>query len=328
MTTRTLWTGASVPALGLGCWAIGGPFFAGDQPLGWGEIDDNVSIRAIHAAYDAGIRLFDTSDAYGTGHSETILGRALRGRPDAVIATKFGNTYDSASRMLTGVNLSREYIRWAVEASLARMGCEQIGLYQLHVDDPGDMAESVADTLEDLCAEGKIGAFGWSTDQRTQAARWVGRSEYVAVQYALNLFQPAVEMTDLCKAEGLLSLNRSPLAMGLLTAKFDGSIEVRGADVRAAPPAWLPYFANGRPRADFADRLDAVRDLLTIDGRSLAQGALGWIWARSDTTIPIPGFRTPKQVTENLGALSYGPLPPTVMAEIDALLSVKGPVSQ
>lgn len=107
MPTRTLSNGQDVPALGLGCWAIGGSFFAGDQPLGWGTVDDSESIRAIHAACDMGLRFFDISDACGTGHSEEILGKALKDRPDAVIATKFGNTHDRATRQPAGMRSTR-----------------------------------------------------------------------------------------------------------------------------------------------------------------------------------------------------------------------------
>lgn len=107
MPTRTLSNGQDVPALGLGCWAIGGSFFAGDQPLGWGTVDDFESIRAIYAACDMGLRFFDISDACGTGHSEEILGKALKDRPDAVIATKFGNTHDRATRQPAGMRSTR-----------------------------------------------------------------------------------------------------------------------------------------------------------------------------------------------------------------------------
>lgn len=321
MLKRTLWNGQDVPALGLGCWAIGGPFFAGDQPLGWGTVDDSESIRAIHAAYDMGIRFFDTSDAYGTGHSEEILGKALKDRPDAVIATKFGNTYDRATRQLTGMDVSTGYIRYALDASLSRLGRDRVNLYQLHVDTLGDDAGAVHDALVALADEGRIEAFGWSTDTVAQASRWPESPRYTAVQHTLNVVTPATELLSLCNETKRLSINRSPLAMGVLTAKFDSPGRMAKDDIRAAPPGWLKYFKDGRPDPTIATKVNAIRELLRSGGRTLAQGALAWIWAQSPQTLPIPGFRTDAQVSENARALDYGPLPQDVVIEIRQLLS-------
>jgi aryl-alcohol dehydrogenase-like predicted oxidoreductase len=109
-------------AMGLGCWAIGGPFLLDGKPDGWGMIDDAESLRAIQRAIDLGVTFFDTADVYGTGHSERILGQAIKGQRDKVIiATKFGYTYDEAQREITGKNITPKYIRWACEASLRRL---------------------------------------------------------------------------------------------------------------------------------------------------------------------------------------------------------------
>src|SRR6266545_6714224 len=129
-------SGIEVSAMGLGCWAIGGPFWMGETPVGWGEVDDEESIRAIQRGMELGVNFFDTSDVYGTGHSERVLSRALVGRRDqVVIATKFGNTFDEATRQLTGGNGSPEYIRQACEASLRRLKTDYIDLYQFHRGD-------------------------------------------------------------------------------------------------------------------------------------------------------------------------------------------------
>mgnify|MGYP001163272785 CR=1 FL=1 len=96
--TRTLWNDRTIPALGLGGWAIGGPFFAGDVPLGWGPVSDDESIAAIRRALDLGIRFFDTASNYGGGRSEEVLGRALEGRADVVIASKFGHVTDPVTK--------------------------------------------------------------------------------------------------------------------------------------------------------------------------------------------------------------------------------------
>src|SRR5512136_272865 len=124
-------SGIEVSALGMGCWAIGGPFWSGETPLGWGEVDDDESIRAIHAALDRGVNFFDTANVYGAGHSERVLGRAVAGRrSQVVIATKFNAVFDETTRQVTGSDTSPEGIRSACEASLRRLGTDYIDLLQ------------------------------------------------------------------------------------------------------------------------------------------------------------------------------------------------------
>ena len=113
--------GATIPRLGMGRRAIGGPFFAKEDPLGYGEVDDAESVRAIHAAIDSGIRFFDTADVYGAGHSKEVLGRGLRGREDVLVASKFGLRFDPATKRVIGPDPSPDYVLPAIEASLA--GC-------------------------------------------------------------------------------------------------------------------------------------------------------------------------------------------------------------
>ncbi|MCB0073528.1 MAG: aldo/keto reductase, partial [Caldilineaceae bacterium] len=135
MNTRTLGrSGIDVSALGMGCWAIGGPFWRGDKPVGWGDVDDAESMRAIARALELGVTLFDTSDVYGCGHSERILGEALRGRRDqVVIATKFGNVFDEQTRQITDASGDPAHIRAACDASLRRLQTDYIDLYQFHL---------------------------------------------------------------------------------------------------------------------------------------------------------------------------------------------------
>jgi aryl-alcohol dehydrogenase-like predicted oxidoreductase len=109
-----------VSALALGCWAIGGPFWLDGIQDGWGVVDDSESIRAIRRAIELGVRLFDTADVYGAGHSEDVLGRALQGhRDEVVIATKFGHTFDPATRQAAGTNIDADYIRAALRSITA-----------------------------------------------------------------------------------------------------------------------------------------------------------------------------------------------------------------
>ncbi len=288
-----------------------------------GSLDDAESSRAIACALDMGITLFDTADAYGTGHGERVLGQALKARRNGVlVATKFGNTFDVARRELTGTDVSPDYIRRACEASLRRLGTDWIDLYQLHLGDlPLDQAESVADSLDRLCGEGLIRAYGWSTDDPVRGRLFAGRRNAAALQFDLNVFQDASEMMQVCARSGFTALLRAPLAMGFLSGKFSPDTSLAPNDIRSRPPDWLPYFEPGGGASQaWLSRLSAVRDVLASEGRTLAQGALAWIWAKGENAIPIPGARTAAQVEENAGAMAFGPLSPMQLEEIDGLL--------
>ncbi|NOZ27675.1 MAG: aldo/keto reductase [Chloroflexi bacterium] len=320
MFTRVLGrSGVEVSAMGLGCWAIGGPFYRDGKPVGWGQVDDDESIRAIHRALDLGVTFFDTADVYGCGHSERILGQALAGRRDqVVIATKFGNVFDEATRQIIGTDASPEYIRRACEASLRRLNTDYIDLYQLHIGNYDlERAPAVRDALEELVAEGKIRSYGWSTDDPDRARVFAQGPHCVAIQQRLNILEGNEETLAVCEEYNLASVNRGPLGMGLLTGKFTPDSELPEDDVRRTQ-GW--DFREGRT-AERLKMLEKLRGILTRDGRTLAQAALGWLWARSEKTIPIPGFKTVQQVEENVGAMRFGPLSDEQMREIEELLA-------
>ena len=316
-------SGIEVSALGMGCWAIGGPFWSDDTPLGWGEVDDRESIRAIHAALAKGVNFFDTADVYGAGHSERVLAEALKGRRgEVVIATKFSNQFDEETRQVTGNSADPDHIRKACEASLNRLNTEYIDLYQFHDNGyPSDQAELVRDALEGLVKAGKVRAYGWSTDFPDRAAVFAKGEHCSAIQLQLNVLDDNPEVIDLCERHNLAAINRGPLAMGLLTGKYTATTAPSSDDVRGErSPEWMKYFKDGKPNPDWLEKRDSIREILTSGGRSLAQGALAWLWARSETTIPIPGFRTVAQVEDNCGALMHGPLNADQMAEINSIL--------
>jgi aryl-alcohol dehydrogenase-like predicted oxidoreductase len=312
-----------VSALGMGCWAIGGPFWAGDKASGWGDIDDNQSIKSIHRALELGVNFFDTADVYGTGHSERILAKALESMRDkVVIATKFGNVFDEKNKQLTGNDASPEYIINACEASLRRLNTDYIDLYQFHLNGFGpDGAEEVVDVLETLVAEGKIRYYGWSTDFPERAAVFAKGKHCTAIQCQLNVLNDNTELVALCERENLACINRGPLAMGLLTGKYTPDSNFPENDVRGAhSPDWMKYFKKGKMSEEFYQMVEKIRGILTSEGRTLAQGAMAWLWARSPQTIPIPGFKNMEQVGQNAGAMQFGPLNEQQMGEIDRLL--------
>ena len=316
MLTRQLGrSGIEVSAMGLGCWAIGGPIWREGQPRGWGTVNDDESLRAIERALALGVTFFDTADVYGAGHSERILGRALVGRrQQVIIATKFGNTFDEATRQGTGTDASPDYIRRACDASLRRLNTDYIDLYQFHVGNyDKDAAVEVREVLEELVAAGKIRAYGWSTDDPQRARVFAEGPHCTAIQQRLNIFEGNAETLAVCEEFDLASVNRGPLGMGLLTGKFTHDSRLPEEDVRHH------WDLREGERAQRLDQLDSLRDILTRDGRTLAQAALAWLWARSAKTIPIPGFKTIAQVEENVGALQHGPLSAEQMQQIRAL---------
>jgi aryl-alcohol dehydrogenase-like predicted oxidoreductase len=327
MSTRTSTrrlgrSGREVSALGLGCWAIGGPVMRLGRASGWGDVDDEESVRAIRRALDLGVTLFDTADVYGCGHSERVLGRALGpNRQRVAIATKFGYTFDEVTRTASDVDVSAAGIRHACEASLRRLGTDSIDLYQLHVGSVSEEAvDEIRNVLEALVQEGSIRTYGWSTDNPALLSQFAGRA-CTAAQARLNVLDDAPAMLAACDQLDLALLCRSPLAMGLLTGKFDANSRLPREDVRGAGWEWGErWFRDGRPVTEILEVVAAVHEVLTSGGRTPAQGALAWIWARGKHTIPIPGFKTPAQVEENVGALRLGPLTPGQVAEIDRLL--------
>ena len=321
-------SGIDVSALGMGCWAIGGPFAFDGGPAGWSHVDDDESIRALHRAFDLGVTFYDTAANYGAGHSERILGRAFADRrADVVIATKFGHDVDERNRdvrFYDGDEVNGDVaarIRDDVDASLRRLGTDYIDVYQLHVWGLSiERALEVRDVLDSLVDAGTIRTYGWSTDRADAVRAFATSPGCSVVQQGLSVLDDAnPELLRLCEDLDLASVNRSPLGMGLLTGKFAPTTTFADDDHRNTAE-WHPAFRDGKPTADWLDKLASIRDVLTSDGRTVTQGALAWIWARSPVTIPIPGFKTIAQVEENSGALEHGPLTAAQLVEIDRIL--------
>jgi aryl-alcohol dehydrogenase-like predicted oxidoreductase len=316
-------SGIEVSALGMGCWAIGGPFWSGETPHGWGAVDDDQSVQAVHAALDLGVNFFDTANVYGAGHSERVLGRAFAGRrSQVVIATKFNATFDETTRQVTGSDASPAGIRTACEESLRRLKTDYIDLYQFHDNEyPAEKAGPVRETLEELVEAGKIRAYGWSTDFVDRAAVFARGANCTSIQLQLNVLDDNPAMIAFCEQQELAAINRGPLAMGLLTGKYSPGTKIAADDVRGTKsPEWMKYFKDGKPNPQWMSMRDAVLEILASQGRTVAQGALAWLWARSPLTIPIPGFRTVEQVEQNAGAMEFGPLTPEQMNQIEAIL--------
>jgi aryl-alcohol dehydrogenase-like predicted oxidoreductase len=324
MLTRTLGkSGIEVSALGMGCWAIGGPWSwaqpgQNSYPAGWGRIDDKQSIQAIHVALEVGVTLFDTAANYGAGHSEIVLGQALRGRrQEVVIATKFGHIVNEDKKVVYGDEKQiLKNVRLDVENSLRRLQTDYIDLYQLHEGgfDP-DPALELREILEDLVQEGKIRYYGWSTDLVGRARVFAGGDHCASIQFQLNAIFDNPEMRQLCAEFDLAGINKDPLNKGLLTGKFTAATTFSDDDIRSQwgyrdehMQQWLPV-------------VDVLREVLTSNGRTMAQGALSYIWALDPRMIPIPGFKTVRQVEDNAGAMAFGPLDEGELQQVQDIIA-------
>jgi aryl-alcohol dehydrogenase-like predicted oxidoreductase len=311
-------SGIKVSAMGMGCWAIGGPFKSKDGRLfAYGNVNDNESVKTIHKALEIGVNLFDTAEAYGHGHSEEVLGQALKdSRDDVVIATKFRSVYDPKTQTNVDKTVILEKLRESVNKSLKRLQTDYIDIYQLHNarQDPTS-ALLIRDCLEELVDEGKIHYFGWSTDDASRAEQFVKSKHCTAIQYVLTVTRINTPMAKLCEENNLAGIIRSPFASGTLTGKYT-------KDTKRSPDHMLSEtdFSTERYIKTF-QVLDQLKELLIEQDRTLVQGILGYIWAKDDRAIPIPGAKTVNQITENAKALEIGPISQQVKHEIDSIFS-------
>ena len=293
MNYRTLGrTELKVSEIGFGAWAIGG----NEHGNSYGTTEDDVSIRAIQRAVEMGCTFFDTADVYGHGHSEEVLGAALEGHRDAVvIATKVGGDfYEGATRM----NFTPEYMQFACDRSLERLGTDVIDLYQLHNPTGEMIAEgSVFDVFGDLQAAGKIRFGGVSIFDPAEGVAAITTGKVDAIQVVFNLFstEPVAELFPLALEQGVGIITREPLANGFLTGKYKPGATFEPGDIRRN---WPPQTIAAR--STYADKLRAA--LERPGERTLVQAALCFALAHPAVSTAIPGAKTPEQVAENCGA--------------------------
>ena len=236
---------------------------------------------------------------------------------DIVIATKFGQLFDEDTRKILGSDTTPEGIKSQCDASLERLGTDKIDLFQLHLGDL-DIGEAgtVRDTLEELVSAGKIGWYAWSTDDVAGAKVFAEGEHCAAVQYKMNILERADEMLEFCNSNNLASVIRSPLAMGLLTGKFDHDSIIPEDDVRHG---W--DFNDGKINDDLV-AMEVDYPCLDRDGRTLTHSAICWLWSTGDNVIPIPGFKTVEQVEENIAADDHGPMPEEDVVEMNMMMGM------
>jgi aryl-alcohol dehydrogenase-like predicted oxidoreductase len=297
MNYRTLGrTGLRVSEIGFGAWAIGGPSRLGEVEIGWGVVDDAMSLRALEAAFEAGVNFYDTSDAYGAGHSEVLIGKAFKSKRDqVVIATKVGN------RTIAGKwikEFSKPWIHEAIEASLKRLATDYVDLYQLHSPtNTADYLPEAFEALDELKAQGKIRHYGVSVGPAAHGPWVIGNTRADTIQVIYNMLdrEPEKELLPLARKENVGIIARVPLASGFLTGKFTADVSFPPNDHRAKtyPPERVKRMVGQVEQLSF----------LTQGGRkTMAQAALQYCLADPAVSALIPGAKTPEQARANAAA--------------------------
>ncbi len=307
-------TGMRVSAISFGAWAIGGS---------WGSVDDEESLKALHAAVDAGMNFIDTADVYGDGRSERLVARLRRERPrDAIaVATKAGRRLPQQ----TPEGYSRENLGAWVERSLRNLQVEALDLLQLHCPHPGVYERpEVFGILDDLVRAGKVRHYGVSVETVDEARRALRYPKVETVQIIFNMFRlkPAEAFFAEAKARRVGILARVPLASGLLTGKLRADSTFAPDDHRGFNREGQ-YFDKGETFSGvpYAVGLEAVERLrpLVPAGATLAQLALRWILMFDAVSCAIPGAKSPLQAHENAAAAGLPPLGPEAMAKVKAV---------
>jgi aryl-alcohol dehydrogenase-like predicted oxidoreductase len=298
--------------VGLGTWAMGGPW-----EYGWGPQDDNEAVAAVLAALETGINWIDTAPAYGLGHSEELIREALKQKSEKpIIATKCGILWNEKKEKVTC--LKRESVREECHASLKRLGVEVIDLYQMHWPDPDQDVEQAWEEMAKLCREGKVRYLGVSNFNIEQIKRVQKIHPVASLQppYSMLRREAEGELLDYCARNDIGVVAYSPMQRGLLTGKFD-----------AKRLANLPLDDHRRRSSDFQEpqfsaTLELVEGLKKIakrNGRTCAQLAISWVLRRPEVTAAIVGARRPAQILETAPAAEWN-LSKKDIKEIERLL--------
>jgi len=279
-----------VSAIGLGCMSM--------TPI-YGEPSEPEAIATIHRAIELGIDLIDTSDAYGFGANEELIGRALKGRRDKVVlATKFGNIRHPDGR--TAVDGRPDYVTQACEASLRRLGTDVIDLYYIHRIDPSVPIEETVGALGRLVAQGKVRHIGLSeagvgTLRRAHATHPVAALQ---TEYSLWSRDPEDELLEVCDELGIGFVAYSPLGRGFLTGTIAGPDSLDPSDRRRDMPRFQGENLQRNLRL-----LDTIRSLAARAGCTPAQVAIAWLLAQREFVVPLPGSKQRRWLEENVKAV-------------------------
>jgi len=289
------YTDLKLTTVGLGTWAMGGPW-----QFGWGPQDDGQAIAAILTALDEGINWIDTAPIYGCGHSEELVGKAIKQtKQKPFIATKCSLLWNEKREKVSC--LKAKSIRQECEASLKRLGIDAIDLYQMHWPDPDEDVEQGWEEMARLAKEGKVRYIGVSNFNIEQIERVQKIAPVASLQPPYSMLRREVEekLLGYCADNNIGVVVYSPMQRGLLTGKFS---QERLTDLplddhrRRMPEFQEPQFSAT------LQLVDRLRPIAKRSGRTLAQLAISWVLRRSEVTAAIVGARKPEQVAETAGA--------------------------
>lgn len=311
------YTDLELTAIGFGTWAIGG----GGWQWAWGPQDDEASIAAIRRGLDLGINWVDCAAAYGLGHAEEVLGQAIKGRQDVIVATKCGLVWDEGKPDTYG-RLTAASVRAECEASLRRLGVEAIDLYQIHWPHDEAHLEEGWSTIADLVREGKVRYTGVSNFSVGQMQRIQPIHPIASLQAPYSLVARGIEteLLPFCAANNIGIIAYSPMHNGLLTGKVT-------REWVAALPAddWRrdhnPEFREPALSANLS-LLDGLRPIAQGHGKSPGEVAIAWVLRRPEVTTAIVGARSPGQIEGTIGGGDLQ-LSDADIAKIDGLLAAR-----
>jgi aryl-alcohol dehydrogenase-like predicted oxidoreductase len=301
-------SGIAVTKIGIGLWAIGG--------TSWGSTDDRDSLNTIDAALEAGITFFDTADVYGDGHSEELLGRAMKGRRDRfVVATKIGWRGFDGERNRTASDTVEKLVA-GVEGNLRRLQTDYVDVVQSHISFRDPTMGVFLEGFQRLQRDGKVRAYGVSTSdfEYLKDFNADGHCATLQIDYSILNRTPEADIFPYCLENGIGVIVRGPLAMGILTGKFGPDSQFEEGDFRRR------WQENPEEREIYLEDLAKVEKLRPLaEGRTMAQLALQFVMAQPAVTVVIPGAKTDRQLRDNVGAALLPPLTAEEMAQIDAI---------
>ena len=285
----------------------------------YGETNEEQSIKTIHKAIELGVNFFDTADMYGSGHNETLLGKALKGKfSDVTLATKFA-VVRGPNGEFAGINCKPEYVKQACEASLKRLGIDTIDLYYCHRVDPETPIEETVGAMAELVKEGKVRYLGLSEVKGETLKRAHAVHPVSAVQSEYSIWTRDIEEANMkeCRELGVSTVAYSPLGRGILTGKFNNINDPN--DYRNHLPRMQAENYESNKRI-----IEKVEETAASKNAKASQIALAWVLAKGEDVIPIPGTKREKYLIENLDALKIE-LTSDEIAELDKLYAfVKG----
>jgi aryl-alcohol dehydrogenase-like predicted oxidoreductase len=299
MQTRKLgWTDLNLTTIGYGSWALGG----GDWLWSWGPQDDQASVDTILRAMELGINWIDTAAIYGLGHSEEVVGLALKKLPvRPIVATKCSLVWDSTKKV--SGRLKRESVHAEIDASLRRLGVNEIDLYQMHWPDPDPDIEEGWSAMADLVKEGKVRYIGVSNFSVVQLKRIQPIHRIASLQPPYSMLKRDVEseLLGFCAANQIGVVVYSPIQKGLLTGKFQGRVGHLAADDHRLNDS---DFQEPRLKVHL-ELVEHLRPIAAKYGKSVAELAIAWVLRRPEVTSAIVGARQPSQIEETVGAAEW-----------------------